>query len=87
MSELQTAMRLLGGNFPTALQQINYPVHKGQPNPAHGKFIFVGSIPASCIDPETGRSMKYDTEQDAIDAAIAAGAVRIQGADCRWVRR
>jgi hypothetical protein len=87
MSELQNAMRMLGGKFPTCIQQINYPIHKGQPNPAHGMFIFVGSIPADCYDFERDASKRYQTEQDAIDAAIAAGADRIQGADCRWIKR
>ena len=87
MTEMQTAMRLLHGKFPTCIQQINYPIHKGQPNPAHGKFIFVGSIPGDCYDHENQRSKRYDTEQDAIDAAIKAGAERIQGADCRWIKK
>lgn len=69
--------------FPTAIMQINYPTHKGQPNPAHGKFFFVGRIPGACV--EDGKSKKYDTEQDAIDAAIAGGATRIQRVDCSFV--
>ena len=85
MSELANAMRSLSGNFSTAIQRINYPMHKGAPNPAHGKYFFVGSVPASCYDHECGRSKKYDTEQDAVDAAIAGGATRIQRCDCSFV--
>ena len=80
-------MRMLGSKFPTCIQQVNYPIHKGQPNPKHGMFFFVGSIPAACYDHEKQHSFFYATEQDAIDAAIAAGAERIQGADCRWIKR
>ena len=84
--ELVAAHHILRGNFSTAIQQVNYPIHKGQPNPKHGMFFFVGSIPAACYDSERGGSMFYATEQDAIDAAIAAGAERIQGVDCRRIR-
>lgn len=90
MSELATVMRMTGGKLPTAIQQINYPVHQGKPNPAHGKFYFVGNIPAACYDPTRnggrGGSKLYDTEQDAIDAAIESGATHIQGADCRIIK-
>ena len=86
MSEMQTALRMLQGKFPTVIQQVNYPIHKGQPNPKHGLFYFVGSIPALCYDSDAKRSLYYQTEQDAIDAAIAAGAERIQGVDGRRIR-
>lgn len=86
MSEFGSAMRLLSGKFPTCIQQVNYPMHKGQPNPFHGTFFFVGAIPADCYDHERGRSKHYPTEQAAIEAAIAAGAERIQGVDCRFVK-
>jgi hypothetical protein len=85
MSELQNAMRMLSAKFPTVIMQVNYPIHKGKPNPAHGLFFFVGSIPAACYNHEEKHSYYYQTEQDAIDAAIAAGAERIQGVDCRRV--
>lgn len=86
MGELAHAMRgILSGGLPTAIQRINYPIHKGAPNRAHGKYYFVGSIPAACFDQTTQRSMKYDTEQQAIDAAKAAGATRIQRCDCSFV--
>jgi hypothetical protein len=85
MSELGNAMRMLSQRFPTCVQgPINYPIHQGKPNPAHGKFFFVGAIPAACAT-EDGRSLKYDTEDAAIRAAIAAGAERIQDARCRFV--
>ena len=71
--------------YSTAIQQINFPFYKGLPNPVHGKFYFVGSIPADCYDEEKKMSKKYDTEQDAIDAAIAAGADRIQRCNCTFV--
>ena len=45
MSEFSTAMRLTTGNFPTCIRRIDYPIHKGQPNPSHGKYHFVGSVP------------------------------------------
>ena len=74
-----------GQCFSTAVQQINYPIHQGKANPAHGLFFFVGSIPAACYDHDAGRSLKYTSEADAIRAAIAAGATCIQGADCRAI--
>ncbi len=85
MSELQSAMRFLSGTFPTCIQQVNYPIHKGQPNPAHGMFFFVGSIPGACYDHERRGSKFYPTEQAAIEAAIAGGATRLQGVDCRFI--
>ena len=87
MTDMQNALRMLSGKFPTCIQQVNYPIHQGKPNPAHGKFFFVGSIPAECYDLERGRSKFYATEQEAIDAALAAGAERVQGVDCRWIKR
>lgn len=83
MSEMLHAMRLLSAKFPTCVQRVNYPVHQGRPNPAHGKFFFVGSVPGACM--ENGRSKHYDTEEDAIAAAQAAGAERIQRCDCSFV--
>ena len=73
-----------GLRYATAVQQINYPEHNGRANPWHGMFFFVGSVPAACCD-EQGGSKIYPTEDAAIRAAIAAGAVRIQGADCRLI--
>ena len=54
-------------------------------NEKTGKFFFAGAIPYACYDFEARRSMIYDTEQDAIDAAIAAGVDRLQGVDCRFI--
>ena len=72
--------------FPTCIQgPINHPFHQGQPNPAHGKFYFAGSIPGSCYDHETKSSKKYPCESDAIAAALAAGVTHLQGADCRKI--
>lgn len=85
MTEMKTALRLLQGTFSTAIQQVNYPIHNGQPNPKHGMFFFVGSIPIACYDVEGKHSKYYATEQDAIDAAIVARAERIQGVDCRFI--
>lgn len=79
--ELANAMRMLG-NLPTAIQQINYPIHKGQPNPAHGKFYFVGKVPVACT--EGGKSKRYDTEAEAVAAAFAAGVERVQKSDYTW---
>ena len=87
MSEMQTAMRFVQGTFPTCIQQVNYPLHKGRPNPKHGLFYFVGRIPLACYDGDAQRSRYYATEQEAIDAAVAAGAERLQGVDCRWIKR
>ena len=70
MGEMQSALSLLAGNLPCCIQRVNYPIHNGKPNPKHGKFRFVGSVP--CFDSE-GKSLYYDTEQQAIDAAIQAG--------------
>ena len=71
--------------YSTAVQQINNPKNPG----FHGKFFFVGSIPADCYDQArncgAGGSKIYDTEDAAIQAAIKAGAERIQGADCRMI--
>ena len=93
MNETQSALRMLAGEFPTCVQQVNYPIHKGKPNPAHGKFFLVGSIPFDCtverptLGDINGRASKhYNSEQEAIDAAIAAGAVRIQRCDCSFVK-
>lgn len=83
MSELAQIARM--SKFPTCVQRINYPIHKGQPNPAHGKYVLVGSIPADCYDFESRSSKRYDTEQEAIDAAISAGAERIQRCDNSFV--
>lgn len=82
-----------GQQFSTAIQKVNNPFHKGLPNPAHGKFFIVGSIPATCWNPDKdngpfspkGGSRLFNTEQEAIDAAKAGGAVYIQGVDCRRV--
>jgi hypothetical protein len=71
--------------YSTAILKINHPIHNGQPNPVHGKFRFVGSIPAGCYDETTKRSLKYDTEDAAVAAAQAAGATRIQRCDCSFV--
>lgn len=88
MSELAQAGQMFSGssNYPTCVLQINYPVHQGRPNPSHGKFFFAGSIPAACYDFDNQRSRIYDTEQQAIDAAIAAGAERIQNVKCEFVK-
>jgi len=93
MSELAHAMTMLAGKFSTAIQQVNYPIHKGQPNPKHGMFFFVGSIPANCYDAEhdngpfspKGKSKFYATLDEAIAAAKAGGADRIQRPDCSFV--
>ena len=74
-----------GSRYPTAIQRINFPIYKGKPNPVHGKFFFVGAIPAECYDEDAGHSKRYDTEEQAIEAAITAGADRIQRCDCSFV--
>lgn len=93
MGELAAAMKMLQGGFSTAIQQVNYPVHQGKPNPKHGMFFFVGSIPANCYEPEhdngpfspKGMSKFYATLDEAIAAAKAGGATRIQRPDCSFV--
>lgn len=75
--------------FPTAMQRINYPVHHGRPNTAHGKIIFVGRIPGACYDRDlnggAGGSLRYETEDEAIAAAILGGAEHLQRLDCTFV--
>ena len=86
MSEMQSALQLLSAEMPTCVQgPINFPIYKGLPNPSHGKYYFVGRIPGACYDHAKRTSKKYDTEQDAIDAAIVAGATRIQDTQCKFV--
>ena len=88
MGEMSAFLSRPRGAYPACVQRINYPVHQGKPNPVHGKFYFVGSIPEACYDASRdmgrGGSKIYDTEQSAIDAAIAAGATRIQKVDCSF---
>ncbi len=74
------------GRLPTVILLVNYPFHKGAPNDKHGKFFLAGSIPGACYDVARGGSKFYDTEQDAIDAALAAGATHLQGVDCRKIK-
>ncbi len=76
--------QFLTARLSTAIQQVNYPVHNGQPNPAHGKFFIVGSIPAACYDRERGGSFFYDTEGECAQAIEAAGVTRYQLANCQW---
>lgn len=65
--------------YPTAIQRVTVPTAL-----AFGKFFFVGFVPAACLT-EDGRSLKYDTEDAAINAAVSAGAERIQRCDCSFV--
>jgi hypothetical protein len=93
LTEMGQALALIGAKMPTIIRQIDYPIHKCKPNPAHGKFHFLGSIPWECTEPDptsltpdTRRSLKYDTEAQAIEAAIKNGAERIQlMRDCSFV--
>ena len=77
--------------YSSGVQKINHPVHKGERNPSHGKFFIVGSIPLACYDKArsggAGGSMIYDSEGQALDALIAAGAPNIQRADCSFAVR
>jgi hypothetical protein len=73
---------LIFGRLPTSIQQIDYPVHQGRPNPSHGKFHLVGSIPVACYDREKGRSLIYDTLQATEAALRAAGVTRWQLPAC-----
>ena len=79
MRDYNELCQMMRGQMSTAIQQVNYPTHKGKPNLIHGKFYFVGSVPAVCD------GIYYDTESDAILAAQNAGADRIQRADCSFV--
>lgn len=89
VSELSRAAALLSGGFTTSIQQVNYPFHNGKPNPRHGQFFFVGTIPIECCrTDEHGHivgSQFYPTEDEAIRAALAAGVTRLQRADCSFV--
>lgn len=71
--------------FPTAIMRINHPIHQGRQNPVHGMFFFVGAIPAACYDQKRCGSLRYETEEAAIDAAILGGAERIQDTRCAFV--
>lgn len=73
------------GKLSTGIQRVNYPIHKGKPNPVHGKYYLVGSIPMGCYDTENRRSLYYDTEEEAISAAIASGAEKVQNTKCEKV--
>ena len=77
--ELIYAMKILKGGLPTAIQKVDYPIHKGLPNPKHGKYYFRGHIPVDCV------GKYYDTEAEAIQAAFDAGIEKLQGVDCRWI--
>ena len=55
--ELAHAMRVLSAKKPTCILRIDYPIHHGKLNPAHGKYFFVGNIPAACCDAR-GKSLK-----------------------------
>jgi hypothetical protein len=74
-----------GRKYPTVIQKINCPTFRGQPNPEHERFYFAGSIPLACWDASREGSSHYDTEQEAIDAALAAGVTHLQGVDCRKI--
>lgn len=78
---------ILTAQLSTAVLRINRPIHRGQPNPAHGKFFLVGSVPAACYDASRGASHIYETEDAAIDAAFSAGATDIQRTDCSFAVR
>lgn len=80
MSEMMHALRLLRSEFPSAILRIDYPIHKGAPNPSHGKYHVVGRVPAAC------HGVKYTTEEECIAALIANGATRIQRTDCSFVK-
>lgn len=73
--------------YPTIVSEVDNPIYKGKPNPVHGKFYLQGSIPIDCYDESEEHSKYYDTEADAISAAIAAGAERIQDTQCNKVYR
>lgn len=89
MSLLAAAIAPGAPRFSSAVQQINHPIHQGRPNPAHGMFFIVGSIPEACYDQSRnngrGGSVLYPSEQAAIEALQAAGAPCIQGVDCRVI--
>ena len=88
-SEMGQFLRMVQGGMPTCVQKINNPTNAAY----HGKFFFVGSIPYECTEPQTHgtpqipplrKSKIYDTEDQAIAAAQAAGATRIQKVDCSF---
>lgn len=70
--------------YPTVIQKIDYPTHNGHPNPFHGQFFIVGSIPAACYDPERGKSKIYPTLEAIRGAIESAGVKRYQLPDCTW---
>lgn len=71
--------------YPTVISRVDFPVYKGMPNPVHGKYYLSGSIPVDCYDAEEKHSKYYYTEKEAIEAAIKAGAERIQDTNCNKV--
>ena len=80
--------QVISAKFSTAIQRINYPIHRGQPNPAHGKYFIVGSIPAACYDQSRndghGGSMLFGSEAECAAAIEAAGVERYQLCNCAW---
>lgn len=69
------------GKLSTGIQQVNYPIHKGKPNPVHGKYYLVGSVPVECHE------KYYDSEGEAIKAAMVNGAKIIQNTKCNFVNK
>lgn len=83
MGELTQAIRMLSNaNFPTGIRQIDYPIHKGAPNPKHGKFHFTGRCPLN----KDGTAPYFDTEAEALQFADNAGMTRIQRLDCSFYK-
>ncbi len=79
MSDYNDICKLMHAKLSTAIQHYST-----------GKFGIVGSIPIECCRKvssgfgETWTSKVFDTEQEVIDALLAAGTERFQLSDCSW---
>jgi hypothetical protein len=69
-------------NYSTAIQQIDHPTNNGSPNPYHGQFFVVGSVPVNCLD--QGGKRIFPTIESAESALREAGIKRYQMPDCTW---
>lgn len=83
-SELQQVIAMGQRGYSTAIQKIDYPIHQGKPNPVHGWYFLVGSIPASLYDHDRRGSMRWPTLGEAMAAVESAGVERYQLPDCSW---
>ncbi len=77
MNDFALSARLFG-KLSTAIQQIDYPVSCGKPNPFHGHFFLVGSVPV------TLHKQTWPTLPEVEAALVSAGVTRWQRPDCTF---